>query len=170
MSYLGGPMMSEYQDWETPQTFVNWIEEKFDVWFDWDVCASNDNAKTLKWYTKEDNALNLDWDGVCWMNPPYNNQKEWVNKAINEIKQRNARQVWALLPARTDTRLFHDIIIPNAKAIYFIKGRISFRRGKIANGSTHPSMLVSFFDSYPQSIDAEINVLDVPKDVRGGKW
>lgn len=32
----------------------------------------------------------------------------------------------ALTLARTDTRLFHELIFPNADSILFIKGRLSF--------------------------------------------
>ncbi len=31
-----------------------------------------------------------------------------------------------LIPARTDTRWFHEIVLPKAKEIRFIKGRLKF--------------------------------------------
>jgi len=163
-------MTSNYQDWATPQTLVNWLEDEFDIWFDWDVCASNDTAKCLKWYTAEDNALAKNWSNTCWMNPPYSEQKTWIDKAI-EATQDGDAEVWALIPARTDTKLFHDIIMPNARDIYFIKGRIKFTRSNRIDDtcSTHPSMLVVFSEPIRQRRGAKMHTLDVPIAIRRGE-
>ena len=104
------------------------------------------------------------------MNPPYSEQKIWIQKAINEVRQYNASQVWALIPARTDTKLFHELIMPNATNVYFIKGRITFERPHRSHDTcaTHPSMLVVFAEPTPQSIAANLHVLDVPVAKRRG--
>jgi hypothetical protein len=47
-----------------------------------------------------------------------------------------------LIPARTDTRWFHDIVLPNAKEIRFIRGRLHFGGSK--NAAPFPSMIVIF--------------------------
>ncbi len=47
-----------------------------------------------------------------------------------------------LLPARTDTKIFHEIILPNAKEIRFIEGRLKFQQYK--NSAPFPSMIVIF--------------------------
>lgn len=48
-----------------------------------------------------------------------------------------------LLPARTDTRWFHDYIYNNQRAeIRFIKGRLKFGGSK--NSAPFPSMVVVF--------------------------
>ena len=47
-----------------------------------------------------------------------------------------------LIPARTDTRWFHDIVLPKAKEIRFIKGRLKF--GDAVNSAPFPSMIVVF--------------------------
>lgn len=47
-----------------------------------------------------------------------------------------------LLPARTDTRWFHEIVLPLAKEIRFIKGRLKFSGAKW--NAPFPSMLVVF--------------------------
>lgn len=46
-----------------------------------------------------------------------------------------------LIPARTDTRWFHDYIYGRAE-IRFIKGRLKFNDGK--GGAPFPSMVVIF--------------------------
>jgi site-specific DNA-methyltransferase (adenine-specific) len=47
-----------------------------------------------------------------------------------------------LIPARTDTRWFHEIVMPYAKEIRFIKGRLKF--GGAKNSAPFPSMIVVF--------------------------
>jgi site-specific DNA-methyltransferase (adenine-specific) len=47
-----------------------------------------------------------------------------------------------LIPARTDTRWFHQIVLPHAKEIRFIRGRLKF--GGATNGAPFPSMVVIF--------------------------
>ena len=55
-------------------------------------------------------------------NPPYDTAL--IVRFIRRcVEHRNAV---ALTFARTDTRLFHELIFPNADSILFIKGRLSF--------------------------------------------
>lgn len=105
--------------------------------FQTDVCALPENAKCESFYTPEQDGLSQEWTGVCWCNPPYGRQiGKWVKKAAES----NATVVM-LLPARTDTKWFHDYILPNAE-IRFIKGRLKF--GGRKNNATFPSMICVF--------------------------
>ena len=134
-----GMMTSNTPEWETPQDFFDKLDDEFD--FQLDVCANKENAKCNIFYTKEDNGLKKDWSNTMiwkWMNPPYGREiKDWVKKASEE------RNVVALLPARTDTRYFHDYIYKKKNVeIRFIKGRLKF--GKATNSAPFPSMIVIF--------------------------
>lgn len=121
--------------WETPIDFFNKINDEFH--FDIDVCATKDNTKCKAFYTEEDDGLSKEWVGVCWMNPPYGREiSKWVKKA-SESKA----TVVALLPARTDTKWFHDYIYGKCE-IRFIKGRLKFGNSK--NSAPFPSMLCIF--------------------------
>ena len=121
--------------WETPQEFFDRLNEEFH--FTLDVCALPENAKCSRYYTPEDNGLLMPWDGVCWCNPPYGREiTKWVKKA-SECKS----AVVMLLPARTDTRWFHDYIYHKAE-IRFLKGRLKF--GNAKNSAPFPSMVVIF--------------------------
>ncbi len=73
-------------------------------------------------------------------NPPYSNIKEWVKKCYEEALKPNTIVV-LLIPARTDTRYFHDYIIHRSE-IRFIKGRLRF--GEAKTGAPFPSMIVIF--------------------------
>lgn len=74
-------------------------------------------------------------------NPPYGRQiGEWVKKAYEESRKPNTLVVM-LIPARTDTKWFHDYILGKAE-IRFIRGRLKF--GGADNAAPFPSMVVVF--------------------------
>lgn len=129
---------SKTDNWATPQDFFNKMEILYGK-FDLDVCADKNNAKCEKFYTIDDDGLNQEWNGKCWMNPPYGRTiGKWVKKAAE-----CGSEVVALLPARTDTRWFHDYINSNSNAeVTFIKGRLKF--GDSKNSAPFPSMVVRF--------------------------
>lgn len=100
---------SEDITWATPQEFFDMVNEEFN--FNTDVCATRSNAKCKHFFSPQDDGLSQKWEGVCWMNPPYGSGlKNWIAKAFNEAK--NGTTVVALIPARTDTKYFHDYILP----------------------------------------------------------
>ena len=73
-----------------------------------------------------------------FMNPPDGSQiKDWVRKA-RESAERNGTLVVALLPARTDTKWWQDVM--RATEIRFIKGRVKF--GESRNTAPFPSVIV----------------------------
>lgn len=121
--------------WETPQ-------ELFDKYnaihhFETDVCALAENTKCNRYFTPEIDGLKQDWKGVCWCNPPYGRHiGEWVKKAVE-----SDAKVVMLLPARTDTKWFHEYCLPYGQ-IEFIKGRLKF--GGAQNPAPFPSMIVLF--------------------------
>ena len=121
--------------WETPQDLFDKYNEIHN--FEIDVCALPENAKCDKFFTPEDNGLVQEWTGVCWCNPPYGRQiYKWVEKAA-----KSKAKVVMLLPARTDTKWFHDYCLTYGQ-IEFIKGRLKFGGSK--NAAPFPSMIVVF--------------------------
>jgi phage N-6-adenine-methyltransferase len=131
---------SNKEDWETPFDLFNQFNMEFN--FDLDVCASHDNAKCKNYFTKEINGLQQDWLGTCWMNPPYGRDINlWIEKAFLESNKHIDTTVVCLLPARTDTKVWHEFIFPHAE-VRFIKGRINFVGGK--HTAPFPSALVIF--------------------------
>lgn len=73
-----------------------------------------------------------------FMNPPYGRQiPNWVRKA-RESAEKHGALVVALLPARTDTKWWKDVM--EATEIRFIKGRVKF--GESKNTAPFPSVIV----------------------------
>lgn len=121
--------------WSTPQGFFDKLNDEFH--FDLDVCAIPENAKCEKFYTPEQDGLKHPWEGTVWCNPPYGREiGKWVKKAAES----NCTVVM-LLPARTDTRWFHEYIYGRAE-IRFIRGRLKF--GNAHNSAPFPSMVVIY--------------------------
>ena len=126
--------------WATPQHFFDKLNQRFN--FDLDVCALPENAKCDKYFTPEIDGLKQDWNGTCFMNPPYGREiGKWVEKAYNESQKGNV--IVALLPARTDTKWFHDhIYMMYGVEFELLKGRLKFGNSK--NSAPFPSMVVVF--------------------------
>lgn len=125
--------------WETPQDFFDELDAEFH--FTLDACALPENAKCARYCTPEQDGLSQPWTGVVWCNPPYGrNIGKWVQKAREE-NRRNNNYIVMLLPARTDTRWFHDYILGKAE-IRFVRGRLKFGGSK--NSAPFPSMVVVF--------------------------
>lgn len=131
---------SKTDNWETPPEVFKDLDNEFK--FTLDPCASKENHKCAKYFTKEDNGLVQSWGGYkVFCNPPYGRTiAAWVEKAYIESKKENTLVVM-LLPARTDTRWFHEFIYHKFE-IRFIKGRLKFGGSK--NSAPFPSMIVIF--------------------------
>ena len=132
---------SATDNWSTPQDFFDNLNDEFH--FTLDVCADETNHKCEHYYTKEIDGLSRPWIGTIWCNPPYGRKiGEWVRRAYISAQIGSATVVM-LLPARTDTRWFHEYIYnkPNTE-IRFIKGRLKF--GGCKNSAPFPSMVVIF--------------------------
>lgn len=124
--------------WETPKDLFDKLNKEFH--FTLDVCATPENAKCEEFYTKEQDGLKQPWKGTVWCNPPYGRQTgEWVRRAF--LASVSGNTVVMLLPARTDTRWFHEYIYGKAE-IRFIRGRLKFGGSK--NSAPFPSMVVVF--------------------------
>ena len=124
--------------WATPQEFFDSLDKVFR--FETDVCAVKDNAKCQRFSTPDDTGLLQDWRGVCWMNPPYGREiSQWVEKAYRSAKD-NGATVVCLLPARVDTRWWHDFCAKGE--VHFLRGRLKF--GGNDNSAPFPSAVVVF--------------------------
>ena len=131
---------SATDNWSTPQDFFDKLNDEFH--FTLDVCADETNHKCEHYYTKEIDGLSRPWIGTVWCNPPYGRKiGEWVRRALFASVAGNT--VVMLLPARTDTKWFHDYIYKRDNVeIRFIKGRLKF--GGCKNSAPFPSMVVIF--------------------------
>ena len=125
-------------DWATPKEFYNKLDSVYH--FDFDPCP----------YQSDFDGLTIEWGGCNFVNPPYSRKlkEAFINKALEESKK--GKTCVLLLPVSTSTKIFHEVILPNAKKIEFLRGRLKFER-KDENGNfisksagQHDSMIVVF--------------------------
>ena len=136
MTITKGMMSSNTDEWATPKLFFEELNKEFN--FTLDPCATDENHKCKKYYTKKDDGLSKSWGGVVFVNPPYGREiYKWIEKAYNENLK--GATIVLLLPARTDTKWFHNFIYKKHE-IRFLKGRLKFNDGKQA--APFPSMVV----------------------------
>jgi phage N-6-adenine-methyltransferase len=115
---------SKSVEWSTPQDLFDEFDAEFG--FGLDVCATAENAKCARYFTRADDGLARQWAGSCWMNPPYSTIAAWVRKAW-ESAQAGATVV-CLVPSRTDTAWWHDYCARGE--VRFLQGRLRFNGAK----------------------------------------
>src|SRR5690606_4287150 len=77
-------------------------------------------------------------DETVFMNPPYGRViADWIRKAYEEAQA--GALVVALIPARTDTRYWHEYVMKAAE-IRLVKGRLKF--GNSRDSAPFPSAVV----------------------------
>ena len=127
-------------EWGTPQELFDELDAEFN--FTLDPCATADNHKCDKYYTREQNGLLKSWKNeIVFCNPPYSKVADWVRKCAYERLIHGTTSV-LLIPARTDTKWFHEYIYRGGAEIRFIKGRLKF--GDSKNSAPFPSMICIF--------------------------
>ena len=106
-------------NWATPTELYNILDNEFH--FDFDPCplmvGEIDPSK---------DGLSIDWGNSNFVNPPYSRKlKEAFVKRAVEMQAIGKTSV-LLIPVSTSTALFHDIILPNATDVRFLRGRVKF--------------------------------------------
>jgi phage N-6-adenine-methyltransferase len=149
-------------DWETPPELFAALDAEFG--FTVDAAATCDNTYCPMWFGLDSvpggyayDALTTDWSlygGPFWCNPPYSRglQGKFIAKAAAE-RLRGCTTVM-LLPARTDTKAFHEHIWDRERhqprhgvQVRFLKGRLRFVGAPAS--APFPSMIVVFAREQP---------------------
>ncbi len=126
-------------NWATPKEFYDKLDEEFNF----DPCPLHSDFDSL-------DPSFIWWGKSIFINPPYSQKlkEQFVKRAVEESKK--GKTCVLLLPVSTSTKLFHEVILPNAKEIRFIKGRLKFEgintKGELVSNKVgmHDSMVVIF--------------------------
>ncbi len=131
-------------EWATPADLVRSLETEFGA-FELDPCCREHTAKAPAFFTYRENGLAQRWHGRVWLNPPYSKPAPWLLKAIQETTTSRATLVVAILPVRTDTRWFHDLVLGRCE-LRFIPGRVYWIgwQGTPIGRPKDPSMLAIY--------------------------
>lgn len=85
-------------------------------------------------------GLAIDWpqDRGVFLNPPLSKIRDFVEKAMEEYKKK-PRDIYLLVPARTDTYWFHRLLNFGCD-LEFFQGRLKF--GGFKNGAPFPCVMI----------------------------
>lgn len=119
---------SQSDDYGTPASVYAALHSEFA--FNFDPCPLHAT-----------DGLEIEWPGNVFVNPPYSKLAAFMDKGWRELQAGVAHCIVFLVPARTDTRWFHDYCLKAAE-IRFIRGRLKFNGAK--NSAPFPSMIVIF--------------------------
>jgi phage N-6-adenine-methyltransferase len=137
---LGVHASSKSCEWSTPPALFDRLSREYGP-FDLDACATAENAKCPRFYTRADDGLARPWARRVWLNPPYGRGiGAWVCKAWEAVQSGEAEVVVCLVPARVDTAWWHDYAVRGE--VEFLPGRLKF--GGAKNGAPFPSAVVVF--------------------------
>lgn len=114
---------SERQDWATPDEL--WERLNGIYAFDLDAAASRENTRCKTYFDASTDGLAQSWASHrVWCNPPYGRAiGHWTRKAAAEAE--HATFIVMLVPARTDTKWWHDAIA--TARVEYIRGRLRFK-------------------------------------------
>ena len=115
--------------WATPKDTYDALNTEFE--FDFDPCP----------LLSQESGLMVRWAGRVFCNPPYSHIAEFLKKGLFHLAAGDCALLVYLLPARTDTRWFHDYCM-RAGEIRFLRGRLKF--GDAKTGAPFPSVVVIF--------------------------
>lgn len=143
-------------EYSTPQVLFDLLNDEFN--FDIDACASVENFKVEKYWTKEDTALNKEWAGNVWMNPPFNRDlSKFVLKMHNEYLKHGGVKV-CLIPVRGNT-IWWNRVIADAE-IRFINGEVNFND---EDRGLWQAMCILVFGNSKQGTHSTINYREMRK-------
>lgn len=146
---------SQSNEWSTPREFFDRLNAEFN--FTLDAAASVENALCDRFYTIDDDGLNQSWKGErVWCNPPYGREiGKWIAKAATEPSEVTVM----LIPARTDTKAWHQHIFGKAE-IRFVPGRLKF-----SGGGQKPEQLERPVSACSSDIPKRLNSAPFPSAV-----
>jgi site-specific DNA-methyltransferase (adenine-specific) len=125
------PLFSSLTDeWRTPTSLYEQLDKEFN--FNNDPCPLQKGFRWIDGFGS--------WKERNFVNPPYSHVKEWIKHGFEESLK--GKLCVFLVASRTDTSWFHEYVLPYAKEIRFIRGRLDFGYGKYK--APFPSCIVIF--------------------------
>lgn len=140
---------SRSDEWGTPKWLFDRLNDSFD--FTLDPCANPYRLLLPVGTTKRnislaEDGLLADWTNErVFINPPYSKVGGksqaglWCSKLASERVQLGV----VLIPARTDTLMWHECVFRYAESVLFLRGRLKFD-GSSNNSAPFPSAIAFF--------------------------
>lgn len=97
------------------------------------------DASAMRSAAEKKEALRTEWYDSTFVVVDYSDVETWLSKCIAESER--GRTVVALVPSRTSSQWFHEMVLELAKEVRFVKGRVTLT-GKSQAGSTPDALVV----------------------------
>jgi hypothetical protein len=147
---------SEAQDWKTDPAIIDKILNFIGLKeFTMDVCCTEINVpaeyhcmlNSAPWgmclFGDLKDGLKQKWEGTCWMNPPYGSDlKKFIEKAAKESKN---CEVWTILPCRTETKYYQELILQTAGFVVFLEGKPCFIKDNMPLDRAPFAVMIAYF-------------------------
>lgn len=137
MALIDSMVSTGQNTWQTPKNFFNQLQNIFS--FTHDMATSEQNNLGLPCYfTEKNSSLKFPWteaelpDAIhLYCNPPFGRglQDKFVMQAVD-----GDLPTVMLLPVRTGSKRWQEVIFPNASWVCFLKGRLKFEGLKTKSG------------------------------------
>jgi phage N-6-adenine-methyltransferase len=143
--------MTGDNEWYTPAIYIEKVRRVLGC-IDLDPASSEfaqNIVKAKKYYTIETNGLDKDWKGNVFMNPPFGRAEInlFINKWVEEIKNKNIKSTILLTNNFTDTSWFHNAAVIS-KLLCFTRGRVNFyKQEDTKSGSTNGQLFYYYGDN-----------------------
>ncbi len=138
---------SAFSGWTSPPELVTSLETLFGPW-GLDVAATASTSVARSWlgpghpvWARRD-ALSDEWsdwsgladdgDAALWMNPPHADVSPWLRRAAATAEA--GRTVVGLLPVRTSSAEWHEVILPRAEVVVLAR-RLRYGHPRGTGGS-----------------------------------
>ena len=108
MNKLKGCFSHKSDDWATPKDiYKHFIDDLKCI----DPCPL---------YCKTNNIYNIWMNARIYINPPYSKINDWVHFISNNINMVSNNILYLLIPSRTDTKYFHNLMNLNCTKNYIL--------------------------------------------------
>ncbi len=120
-------------DVKTPMWLKKWLREEYGKYYD--PCP-------FKWKpgSRRKDGLTSDWKKLNYVNPPFKDTKAWLTKGVEQRDKGNTSVF--LVPFRATSKYFRDIVLPFARKVRVLAGKITFEG--FSGGLPVPLCLVEF--------------------------
>jgi phage N-6-adenine-methyltransferase len=128
-------------EWSSPREVVEPLADDVGG-FDLDPCSGAESSPFAESvYTEADDGLKQEWFGTVWVNPPYSEMWDWVNKAATEAAAGEADSVFFLCKGDSSTEWW-QAAHASASVICAIDHRLTF--GDSGNSAPFASHIMLF--------------------------
>jgi phage N-6-adenine-methyltransferase len=114
--------------WRTPPAIINAVREHMGIGVD--CAADSDNKVDDRFFSEQNSFLQASYaylrmvtkDWPAWCNPPFSKAEEF----FNHIAKSGMRCVAIYKATNMQSKVWQEIILPNATNVFVLKGRTAF--------------------------------------------